>query len=73
MSRAQSLSPDQPVSPRDMAGAQVGRVWMEADPQARAGRAGTVVFRFGESLPVLICAPLRICSIGFPFKFAEQT
>lgn len=42
---------------------QAGSRWLGVDNRPTVGEDGRVVFTYGNGMPVVICAPLRICAI----------
>ena len=55
--------PDIPLTPSAKDAVRVSEKWM-AEPNApSAGADGRVLFSYGAGLPILVCAPLRVCMI----------
>jgi len=56
---------DVELTPRESRAVGIARTFIEhSDDLATQGDGGAVVFRFGASIPTLVCAPLMVCDIA---------
>lgn len=46
-----------------LSAAEVSRLWEASASMPTQGENGKVVFIYGQGMPVLVCAPLRVCAI----------
>lgn len=49
---------------KDRQGVQLASQWMKHQAEPMAGDRGRVVFAYGETLPTIVCAPLRVCDMA---------
>lgn len=49
---------------KDREAIKLAKTWMHHPAQPMAGDSGRVVFAYGESLPTVVCAPLRVCDMA---------
>jgi type IV secretion system protein TrbG len=53
-----------PLSPQEAAGVQITQRWIDKSLQTMtAGPDGAVQFVFGESMPTIVCAPLKVTDL----------
>lgn len=61
---------DSTLTPREAANVATAKRWVDGPRDASRelaapGSNGTVVFRFGATMPTIVCAPLYVCDIAF--------
>jgi type IV secretion system protein VirB9 len=62
--RANPLSgPDIRLTPKERQGVKLGKQWADNPELPARGADGSVVFVFGATLPVVVCAPLYVCDL----------
>ena len=54
---------DVPLSPTAVEAVRVSETWRGGPNSPVAGSDGRVLYAFGAGLPVLVCAPLRVCIV----------
>jgi len=54
---------DVPLSPTAVEAVRMSETWRGSEVTPAAGADGRVMYAFGAGLPVLVCAPLRVCII----------
>ena len=54
---------DVPLSPGAKAAVRVGEKWLTDVSAPTPGPDGRVLYSFGTGLPILVCAPLRVCIV----------
>ncbi len=52
------------LEPKDKEALKLATAWMKSPVTPRQAENGRVIFPYGESLPTIICAPLRLCDIA---------
>jgi type IV secretion system protein TrbG len=55
--------PEVPLSKKERRGVVYGRQWASNPDMPARGEDGGVVFRFGATLPTVVCAPLYVCDL----------
>jgi len=55
---------DVPLSPTAVEAVRMSETWRGGANSPAAGPDGRVLYAFGAGLPVLVCAPLRVCIRG---------
>jgi type IV secretion system protein VirB9 len=55
--------PDVPLSPGAKAAVRVGEKWLTDVSAPAPGPDGRVLYSFGSGLPIVVCAPLRVCIV----------
>ena len=55
--------PDIPLTPSAKDAVRVSEKWMAEPNTPSAGADGRVLYSYGAGLPILVCAPLRVCMI----------
>ncbi len=55
--------PNPRLTPKERRGLLYGREWANSADGPARGEDGSVVFVFGATLPVLVCAPLYVCDL----------
>lgn len=61
---------DSTLTPREAANVATAKRWVNGPHDASRelaapGSNGTVIFRFGATMPTIVCAPLYVCDIAF--------
>lgn len=54
---------DVPLSPTAIEAVRVSETWRAEQNQPATGKDGRVLYAYGAGLPVIVCAPLRVCTI----------
>ncbi len=54
---------DVPLTPTALEAVRVSEMWRTQQIQPASGRDGRVLYAYGAGLPVVVCAPLRVCTI----------
>ncbi len=52
------------LEPKDKEALKLAAAWIKHPIAPKRAENGTVIFPYGESLPTLVCAPLRLCDIA---------
>ncbi|PLY12874.1 MAG: P-type conjugative transfer protein TrbG [Sedimenticola sp.] len=52
------------LEPKDKEALKLAAAWMKHPITPKKADNGTVIFPYGESLPTIVCAPLRLCDIA---------
>ncbi len=55
--------PNLRLTPKEQQGIRYGRQWADNPDFPARGEDGSVVFIFGSTLPVVVCAPLYVCDL----------
>ena len=55
--------PNSRLTPKEQQGIRYGRQWVDNPDLPARGADGSVVFVFGSTLPVVVCAPLYVCDL----------
>jgi type IV secretion system protein TrbG len=58
-----SLNADIPLNPTAVEAVRMSETWRGGQNAPAAGPDGRVLYAFGAGLPVLVCAPLRVCIV----------
>lgn len=54
---------DVPLNPTALEAVRVSETWRTQQNQPASGRDGRVLYAYGAGLPVVVCAPLRVCTV----------
>jgi len=54
---------DVPLSSTALEAVRVSETWRAQQTVPASGKDGRVLFAYGAGLPVVVCAPLRVCTI----------
>jgi type IV secretion system protein TrbG len=54
---------DVPLSPTALEALRVSETWRAQQTAPASGKDGRVLYAYGAGLPVVVCAPLRVCTI----------
>ncbi len=54
---------DLPLSPTALEAVHVSETWRAGQNAPTSGKDGRVLYAYGAGLPVVVCAPLRVCTI----------
>lgn len=52
------------LEPKDKEALKLAAAWIKHPITPKRADNGTVIFSYGESLPTIVCAPLRLCDIA---------
>jgi type IV secretion system protein VirB9 len=52
------------LTPKERHGIEYGRQWVDSPDLPARGEDGSIVFVFGATLPVVVCAPLHVCDLA---------
>jgi type IV secretion system protein VirB9 len=55
--------PNLQLTPKERHGLAYGREWARNADRPARGQDGSIVFVFGATLPVVVCAPLHVCDL----------
>lgn len=54
---------DLPLNPTALEAVHVSEIWRAGENSPTSGKDGRVLYAYGAGLPVVVCAPLRVCTI----------
>jgi P-type conjugative transfer protein TrbG len=54
---------DVPLNPTALEAVRVSETWRAQQNQPASGKDGRVLFAYGAGLPIVVCAPLSVCTI----------